>query len=92
MENQVPEDVKKERFQRLLELQNRISKEINDTFLGREVEVLVEGLSKNNDKVYTGRTRGNKIVNFEGNKDMIGKLVNVRIDSVKTWSLEGTVI
>ena len=92
MENQVPGDVKKERFQRLLELQNRISKEINDTFSGREVEVLVEGLSKNNDKVYTGRTRGNKIVNFEGNKDMIGKLVNVRIDNVKTWSLEGTVI
>ena len=61
-------------------------------FSGREVEVLVEGLSKNNDKVYTGRTRGNKIVNFEGNKDMIGKLVNVRIDNVKTWSLEGTVI
>jgi len=42
MEDQVPEEVKKERFQRLLETQNRISKEINDTFLGKVVEVLVE--------------------------------------------------
>ncbi len=89
---QVPEEVKKERFQRLLEVQNRISKEINEEFLNRELEVLVEGESKTNDKIYTGRTRENKIVNFEGNASMIGKLVTVRIDRIKTWSLEGTVL
>lgn len=90
--DQIPEEVKKERFQRMLEIQNRISKEINEEFLHRELEVLVEGESKTNDKIYTGRTRENKIVNFEGNSQMVGKLVKVRIDTIKTWSLEGTVI
>ncbi len=88
---QIPEEVKKERFQRLLEVQNRISKEINSNFLNRKLEVLVEGKSKNNDKIYTGRTRQNKIVNFEGNDQMIGKLVMVNIDTIKTWSLEGKI-
>ncbi len=89
---QIPEEVKKERFQRLLEVQNRISKEINEGFLNKKLEVLVEGESKTNDKIYTGRTRENKIVNFDGNAEMIGKLLTVRIDTIKTWSLEGTVL
>jgi len=89
---QIPEEVKKERFLRLLEIQNEISKEINDKLKGAELEVLVEGLSKNNENNYTGRTRTNKIVNFKGSEDMVGKLVTVRIDKIQTWSLEGTVI
>ena len=89
---QIPEEVKKERFQRLVKVQNKISKEINEEFLHRELKVLVEGESKTNDKIYTGRTEENKIVNFEGNSQMVGKLVTVRIDTIKTWSLEGTVI
>ncbi len=92
MESQVSEEVKKERFQKLLEVQNRISKEINDQLKGRILEVLVEGLSKNSEKKYTGRTRTNKIVNFEGSSDMVGKLVNVRINRIQTWSLEGEVV
>ncbi|MCX7842104.1 MAG: tRNA (N6-isopentenyl adenosine(37)-C2)-methylthiotransferase MiaB, partial [Clostridia bacterium] len=72
MGNQVEEEVKKERFQKLLDVQNRISKEINDKLLGCEVEVLVEGLSKNSVYMYTGRTRTNKIVNFKGNEEMVG--------------------
>ena len=92
MDNQIPEDIKKERFQRLLDVQNRISKEINDTFMEREVEVLVEGVSRTNDKIYTGRTRENKIVNFEGNKDMVGGLITVKVETIKTWSLEGKII
>ncbi|NLL06303.1 MAG: tRNA (N6-isopentenyl adenosine(37)-C2)-methylthiotransferase MiaB [Clostridiaceae bacterium] len=86
---QITEEVKKERFQRLLEVQNRISNEINRNFINKKFEVLVEGKSKNNDKIYTGRTRENKIVNFEGNDQMIGKLVMVNVDTIKTWSLEG---
>jgi len=89
--NQIPEEVKKERFQRLLELQNRISKEINDSYLNKKVEVLVEGKSKTNEKNYTGRTRGNKVVNFQGDDQLIGKLVTVKINTVKTWSLEGNI-
>jgi tRNA-2-methylthio-N6-dimethylallyladenosine synthase len=92
MEQQVPEEVKKDRFQRLLATQNRISKELNDMFLGKVVEVLVEGVSKTNDEILTGRTRGNKVVNFKGDSTLIGQLVNVKIDTVKTWSLEGNVV
>jgi len=90
--NQVPDEVKKERFERLLTLQNSISREINETFLGKKVEILVEGISKTNDNIYTGRTRGNKIVNYKGSEDDIGKLKNVLIEEVKTWSLEGRLI
>lgn len=90
--NQVPDEVKKERFERLLTLQNSISREINETFLGKKVEILVEGISKTNDNIYTGRTRGNKIVNYKGGEDDIGKLKNVLIEEVKTWSLEGRLI
>jgi tRNA-2-methylthio-N6-dimethylallyladenosine synthase len=92
-EEQVPEEVAKERFNRLLELQNRISREINESYVGRRVEVLVEGLSRTNDKKYTGRTEGNKVVNFDRldeNLDLSGRIVTVRIDAAQTWSLNGT--
>lgn len=91
-EEQVSEEVKKSRFERLLEVQNKISKEINDTLLGTIEEVLVEGLSKNSIWNYTGRTRTNKIVNFKGSKELVGKLVKVKITDTQTWSLEGEVI
>jgi len=90
--DQVPEDVIKHRFERLLEVQNRISREINDGYLGKTVEVLCEGLSKTNADKYTGRTPGNKIVNFSADSDVTGKIVNVKIDNVQTWSLEGEII
>jgi tRNA-2-methylthio-N6-dimethylallyladenosine synthase len=89
---QISEEVKKSRFERLLEVQNKISKEINDTLLGTTEEILVEGLSKNSIWNYTGRTRTNKIVNFKGSKELIGKLVKVKITGTQTWSLEGEVI
>lgn len=90
--DQISEEVKKARFEKLLEVQNRISKEINDKLLGQNVEVLVEGLSKNSIWNFTGRTSTNKIVNFKGNENMVGRTVTVRVDSVQTWSLEGTVL
>ncbi|HEX3030368.1 MAG TPA: tRNA (N6-isopentenyl adenosine(37)-C2)-methylthiotransferase MiaB, partial [Clostridia bacterium] len=88
-EDQVSEEDKKKRFQKLLDVQNTISKEINDKLVGAEFEVLVEGLSKNSTSTYTGRTSSNKIVNFKGSEDMIGKLLTVKIENVQTWSLEG---
>jgi tRNA-2-methylthio-N6-dimethylallyladenosine synthase len=94
-EDQIPEEVAKERFNRLLELQNSISREINESYVGRNVEVLVEGLSRTNDKKYTGRTEGNKVVNFDRmdeNIDLSGRIVTVRIDSAQTWSLNGTLV
>lgn len=90
--NQVPEDVVKERFERLLDLQNRISHEINENFSDTTVEVLCEGRSKTNLSKFTGRTPGNKIVNFTAPRDVTGEIVMVHIDNIQTWSLEGSLV
>lgn len=89
-EEQVSEEVMKKRFDALLELQNGIGREINDRMAGKVEEILVEGTSKNNINMLTGRTRTNKIVNFKGGADLIGRLASVRIDKVGTWSMEGS--
>ena len=86
---QVPEDVVKARFDRLLELQNRIDREINDTFEGKTIEVLVEGRSKTNPDRFAGRTEGNKIVNFTCGRDRTGEIIKVKITEAATWNLNG---
>ncbi len=89
-EDQVPEDVVKERFDRLLALQNSIGREINDGLVGKTLEVLCEGTSRTNEERLTGRTEGNKIVNFIGGDGNVrGTMVRVHIDHAQTWSLEG---
>lgn len=55
-------------------------------------EVLVEGVSKGNVSRLSGRSRTNKLVNFDGSKDLIGKLINVKITEPHTWSLLGEII
>lgn len=90
--DQISEEVKKDRFNRLLTLQNSICHEINEELLGKEVEVLVEGISKNSKTTYTGRTRGNKVVNFIGSPELVGKLVKVKIDTIHSFSLMGKLI
>jgi tRNA-2-methylthio-N6-dimethylallyladenosine synthase len=89
MEDNVPEHVKKERLQRLMDLQNKTSLRKNMEMKDHIVEVLVEGESKNNPDVLSGRTRTNKLVNFAGTHDMIGKLVDVKINHPQTWTLRG---
>lgn len=86
--DEVSEDVKKARFDALVSMQNDIGRKINEKLAGKVLEVLVEGRSKNNINVLTGRTRTNKIVNFKGNPEMTGKLANVKITGTGTWSLE----
>ena len=66
---QVPNEVKHTRYDRLCQIQNEISNEINQTYVGKEIRVLVDGKSKNNENVYTSRTEGNKIVHFECEND-----------------------
>lgn len=90
-EEQIPEEIKHERFNRLVELINTISAEKNAKYAGRVERVLVEGASKTNSKTFSGRTDGFKLVNFEGTKDMVGKLVDIEIIEGKTFSLEGRV-
>ncbi|MBQ3422081.1 MAG: TRAM domain-containing protein, partial [Romboutsia sp.] len=93
MENQIPDDVKHERFNRVLNEVNKVVAEINEEYRGKVVEVLVEGKSKTDETVLTGRTRQNKLVNFTGGTmDMIGTLVNVKITDPKTFSLQGELV
>lgn len=92
MENQVPDNVKHERFQKLLDTLYPIGLEKNEQLIGKVIDVLVEDVSKNNELILNGRARSSKLVHFAGNKDLIGKIVKVRIDSVKTFTLEGTMV
>lgn len=91
-EEQVPEEIKHERFNRLLALVNRISAEINKEYEGKEVEVLVEGRSKDDTKCgksCAGRTESGKLVNFETESDLTGKFVKVRIKEGRQFNLKG---
>ncbi len=80
-----------ENFNRLLEVQNEISKRKNEAYVGRIERVLVDGMSKNDDTTLSGRCDSSKIVNFKGDKSLIGKYVNVRITQAHTWSLNGEI-
>ncbi len=86
---QVPENVKKERFARLLELQNEIGLEKNRTLLGKPLRVLCDGVSKNNPNLYSGRTDGNKIAFFEGSESDVGHFVSFTADRADPYALYG---
>lgn len=92
MEDCLTDEEKHRNFDRLLEVQNRISKEKNDEYLGKIEKVLVEDKSKTNPEFMSGRTNGGKIVNFKGNTDMIGKILDIRITKTQTWSLGGEIV
>ena len=81
----------KARFERLLEVQNRISYELNQKCEGEVQPVLVEGMSKE-EGVLTARNYANKIVNFKGDESLIGKIVNVKIIKAQTWILIGELL
>nr|WP_275899559.1 tRNA (N6-isopentenyl adenosine(37)-C2)-methylthiotransferase MiaB [Bacillus piscicola] len=92
MEDNVPKDVKRERLARLNEVVNTISARRNKELEGQVVEVLVEGESKKDPDVLSGRTRTNKLVNFRGSKSCIGEIVYTRIIEAKTWTLDGEMV
>ena len=91
-DNQVEESEKHKRFDLLVSTVNEISEKKNKVYQDRIEKILVDGVSKNNKLMLTGRTDGFKLVNFAGKKDMIGSLVDVRITDAKTFSLLGEVI
>ena len=91
MENQVPDEVKHERFDRLKKLAESQIAGNNQKYVNTIQKVLVEGKSKTNENMLTGRTETNKVVNFEGTDDMIGKIVNLKIVSEHMWYLKGEV-
>lgn len=92
MENQVPDEIKHNRFQKLLDTLYPIFYEKNLNYENKIVEVLVEEVSKNDPNMLTGRTRTGKLIHFKGNRELIGQLVDVRIDKIKTFTLEGCLV
>ena len=78
-------------FDRLLEVQNEISKRKNEAYVGRVERVLVDGASKNDPNMLSGRCDSSKIVNFRGDASLIGKYVDVLITEARTWSLNGEI-
>ena len=91
-EDQIPENIKHDRFNRLVDLVNEGSSAANAAYVGRTEKVLVEGPSKKNDEMLTGRTEGFKLVDFKGPKDLTGRIVDVEITEGKTFSLTGRLV
>ena len=89
MEQQVPEEVVKDRFNRLLQVLNPIVEEVHQKQVGTIANVLVEEVSKQNSAILTGRMENNILVHFEGNKDCIGKILPIRITDNKTFYVIG---
>ena len=84
-----PASEKKKRFDRLVEATKVHANANNERYVGQVVEVLVDGVSRNNDEMLSGYDRHNKLVNFAGDAMMIGELVHVKITEAKTWFLLG---
>ena len=89
MAGQVDQALIEQRHQDLLERTNAIIKEKLEALVGTSVEVLCEGPSKNNPRRLTGRTRGNKIVLFEGDEQIIGQMVQVHVQRTSGFCLYG---
>ena len=87
-EDQVPEEVKGERFRRMLELQNDIGLKINESYVGKTVFVLCDGVSKNDPGMYAGRTDGGKNICFSGDTAE-GEYIKVKVTSARPFVLMG---
>ena len=91
MTNQIPEEIKHKRFDRLKELVESQIAENNKTYVNTIQKVLVEGLSKNNENMLTGRTDSNKVVVFKGTENSIKTMQNIKITSEHMWYLKGEI-
>jgi len=87
-EDNVPLEVKKERFGRIEQLQTNVATIINSAYHGEIMEVLVEGQKKGK---WYGRTRGDKIVFFKNEDNCLGQLIKIRVEKTSPWSLQGSV-
>ena len=91
MEDQVDDKIKSERFERLKEIYSNLVEETNKKYIGTIQNVLVEGYSKTDKTILTGRTESNKVVNFEGDESLIGNIIKIKIKSEHMWYLKGQI-
>ena len=92
MKDDVTLEEKNNRLYKLNELINKYSREKNDSYMNKIVPVLLEGLSEKDSNMLMGYTDTMKLVNVLGESDNIGKIVNVQITDVKTWSMDGKIV
>ena len=92
MENQIPDDVVKDRFDRLLAEVQEISRERCARFEGQTMDVLVEDVNDHDPSLVTGRLSNNLLVHFKGTEDLIGKIVDVHLDECRGFYYMGTMI
>ena len=91
MENQVPENIKHKRFDKLKQLVESQIAERNKEYVGTVQKILIEGRSKTNNNMLTGRTDSNKVVILEGNDNLIGKMIEIKVISEHMWYLKGEI-
>ena len=91
MENQVPENIKHKRFDKLKQLVESQIAERNKEYVGTVQKILIEGRSKTNNNMLTGRTDSNKVVILEGNDNLIGKMIEIKMVSEHMWYLKGEI-
>ena len=89
MEDTIDMETKHRRLEELISHINRDALIRNETYVGKVVKVLVEGVSKRNDNILSGYSESQKLVNFKGDPASIGKIVNVKITKAKTFTIEG---
>lgn len=90
MENQVPEDVVKERFDRLLQKVQEISKRTSSRFEGQTMPVLVEQVNEQDSRLLTGRLSNNLLVHFPGTENLIGRIIDVKLEESKGFYYMGS--
>jgi len=91
MADNVTLEEKNKRLYKLNELINKYSKEANDKYLNKIVPVLIEGISEKDESMLMGYTDTMKLVNVKADKKYIGKIINVKIKEIKTWSMDGEI-
>ena len=89
MDDPTPKEEKNRRFDRLVQLQNRISEEKHRAYVGKTLRVLVDGREE---ELLTARTDGGRLVRLRGEESLIGQFVQVKITGSTTWSLTGEVV
>ena len=92
LEDDIPTEIKEERLHLLNQLVNQYALEANQAYLNQIVQVLLEGVSEKNESMLMGYTDTMKLVNVKADKKYLGKIVDVKIIDVKTWSMDGEMI
>ncbi len=92
LEDDIPEKEKLRRLQELIKVQKDISNEVNQREIGRVRPVLVDGTSRRDTTVWKGKTEGNKTILFRDSRDILGRIMSVRVVRADSWTLHGEVV